>query len=164
MKEYNKQRLLIIGLLLVIIGCNLLAVKILDKDCPDCKCENEIEIPVCPDCNCPSIPDCVCNTSHSVGFQGNVSVSLPLSDSSLVDSPETLIFDSKCKGEPFTTVMYSVERGLCRRDEFGSVRSGYNPERCCLTVGGMTFVDCMTLGNATLIDSNNEWVALNCYK
>jgi len=45
--------------------------------------------------------------------------------------------------------MYSVDRGLCRRDQFDGVRSGYSPERCCLNVGGMTFVGCVTAGNST---------------
>jgi len=60
--------------------------------------------------------------------------------------------------------MYSVDRGLCRRDQFDGVRSGYSPERCCLNVGGMTFVGCVTAGDSTFVDSNNEWVKLGCYK
>ena len=157
MKRENANLMIEIAILcLLIIVCFTNVI----KSCLDCSLtEKECPSFDCPDCNvsCPACPviDCQALINVTQGIE-----SPPEFDSSF----GSFIFDSKCSGTLVKNLMYSVDRGLCRRDQFDGVRSGYSPERCCLNVGGMTFVGCVTAGDSAFVDSNNEWVKLGCYK
>ena len=157
MKRENANLMIEIAILCLLISvCFTNAI----KSCPDCSLtEKECPSFDCPDCNvsCPACQDC--------DFQSLINVTQGIESPPEFDSSfGSFIFDSKCSGTLVKNLMYSVDRGLCRRDQFDGVRSGYSPERCCLNVGGMTFVGCVTAGNSTFADSNNKWIKLGCYK